>query len=91
VSRAHLGLGWVAGDVFTHRKSAGLPPAERGWDAQAKELLYLQIDCPYRFIRQVDLSGAVPFGRRSCPAERQELGPQISCRSHGTLVRQRAN
>jgi hypothetical protein len=26
--------------------------------------------------------GAVPFGRRSCPAERQELGPQISCRSH---------
>ena len=25
--------------------------------------------------------GAVPFGRRSCPAERQELGPQISCRS----------
>jgi hypothetical protein len=27
--------------------------------------------------------GAVPFGRRSCPAERQELGPQISCRSPG--------
>ena len=29
---------------LTQRKSAVLPPAERDWDAQAKELLYLQID-----------------------------------------------
>jgi hypothetical protein len=29
---------------------------------------------------RISFSGAVPFGRRSCPAERQELGPQISCR-----------
>ena len=39
-----------------------------------KQLLYLKIDCPYRFIRQVDLGGAVPFGRRSCPAERRGPG-----------------
>jgi hypothetical protein len=31
---------------------------------------------------RLSFSGAVLFGRRSCPAERQELGPQISCRSH---------
>ena len=30
----------------------------------------------------LNFSGAVLFGQRSCPAERQELGPQISCRSH---------
>ena len=71
----------VVSGVLTQRKSAVAPSAERGWDAHAKELLYLQIDCPYRFIRQVELGGAVPFGRRSCPAGRQELGPQISCRS----------
>jgi hypothetical protein len=40
---------------------------------------------PHILSTSIDLGGAVPFGRRSCPAGRQELGPQISCRSYGGI------
>jgi hypothetical protein len=65
--------------LFVLRPTAGIAGA---WANVAVGLSTDRLIPPILSAR-IDFGGAVPFGRRSCPAERRKLGPQISAARTG--------